>query len=192
MWPILLCSVAAFALAIERFVFLFGVRAQVADQVPKVLDRVKRNQIKEAVQFCENSSNPLMRVLKAGIVKYDRPRSHIREALEDASLYEIPVLEKNLALLAAIAHTAPLLGLLGTTAGLTRAFFVFYHGGPAFHVLSSQAMAQAAWQSLLSTTAGLCVAVAAFAAYNCLVGMANALVLEMEKSSVELVNMLSE
>jgi biopolymer transport protein ExbB len=107
-------------------------------------------------------------------------------------LYEIPVLEKNLPLLAAIAHIAPLLGLLGTTAGLTRAFFVFYHGGPAFHVLSSEAIARATWQSLLSTTAGLCIAVAAFAAYNCLVGMVNAIVLEMEKSSVELVNMLSE
>ena len=192
MWPILVCGVFALALTLERLVFLGKAGQGAQATIAGVLDKVKRNQIKEAVRSCESSSLPVTRVLRAGILKYDRPRSQIKEALEEASQYEIPRLEKNLPFLATIAQIAPLLGLLGTAAGLAACFYAVYASGAAARSLPAADLASAIWRALMVTCAGLAVAIPAFAAYNYLVSRVNGLIQEMEQASTALVNSLSE
>ncbi|MGE5308055.1 MAG: MotA/TolQ/ExbB proton channel family protein [Deltaproteobacteria bacterium] len=192
MWPILACGVIALALVLERLSSLKRAGEGAQATITAVLDKVKRNQIKEAVQSCESSSLPVTRVLRAGILKYDRPRSQIKEALEEASQYEIPRLEKNLPFLATIAQVAPLLGLLGTAAGLAACFYAVYASGASAYSVPAADLASGIWRSLMVTCSGLAVAIPAFTAYNYLVAKVNSLIQQMEQASTELVNSLSE
>ena len=192
MWPILLCSVFALAIILEKFWLLHRIDVNTQGFLSKILDKMKRHDTKEALQICESAKIPIANILKAGILKYDRSRSQIIEAIEDASLYEIPRIEKNLPLLATIAHISPLLGLLGTVTGMVRCFQVIQVKAAAVYPISPGDLAGGIWEALLTTVAGLLVAIPAFVAYNYLVNRINQFILEMEKASTELVNFLTE
>ncbi len=192
MWPILLSSVFAFAIIMEKFWHLHKIRIDTQDFLTRILDKMKRHEVKDALQICDNTKSPVAHILKAGILKYDRPRARIVEAIEDASLYEVPKLEKNLPMLATIGHIAPLLGLLGTVTGMVRCFQVVQSKTTTLHPVSPGDLAGGIWEALLTTVAGLIVAIPTYVAYNYLVNRINGFVLEMEKASTELVNFLTE
>lgn len=192
MWPILLCSVFALAIAYERLWYLRRIRIDLQDILGRILERIKRNDIKEALSICDKSDTPLTRVLKAGILKYDRSRTQIKEAMEDSSLYELPQLEKNLPLLATIAHVCPLLGFLGTIAGLIKCFQVVQAKAAALLAVTAADLGAGIWEALIAAAAGLLVAIPAFIAYNYLVTRVNNYISQMEKASTELVNFLAE
>ena len=192
MWPILVCSIYAFAIILERFLYQRQISIDTQDFLKSILERMKRHETKEALQICDNTMSPIGNIMKAGILKYDRPRSQIIEAIEDASLYEIPKIEKNLSALATIAHISPLLGLLGTVTGMVRCFQTIQSKASTFHPVSPGDLAGGIWEALLTTVAGLIVAIPTFVAYNYLVSRMNSFILEMEKASTELVNFLTE
>ncbi len=192
MWPILLCSIFALALILDKFWYLHRIRIDTQDFLSRILDKIKRHQIKEGLEICDKTKSPISHILKAGILKYDRNREQIKEAIEDASLYEIPKLEKNLSTLATIAHISPLLGLLGTVTGMVQCFQTIQAKSSTFHPISPGDLAGGIWEALLTTVAGLIVAIPTFVAYNYLVSKVNGVILEMEKASTELVNFLTE
>ncbi len=192
MWPILLCSIFALAIILEKFWHLHKIRIDTQDFLGKILNKMRRHDTKEALQICDSTSSPIANILKAGILKYDRPRPQIIEAIEDASLYEIPRIQKNLTALATIAHVSPLLGLLGTVTGMVRCFQTIQVKATSFHPISPGDLAGGIWEALLTTVAGLIVAIPTFLAYNYLVSRINNFILEMEKASTELVNFLTE
>lgn len=192
MWPILLCSIFAFAIILEKFWHLHRIEIDTKDFLDKIMEQVKHHRIKEALQICDATPSPIARILKAGILKYDRTREEIKEAIEDASIYEIPKLEKNLSTLATLAHVSPLLGLLGTVTGMVRCFQTIQSKATSLHPVSPGDLAGGIWEALLTTVAGLIVAIPTFVAYNYLVNRINNFVLEMEKASTELVNFLTE
>jgi len=192
MWPILLCSIFALAIILEKSWYLHKIRVDTQEFLSSILERIKRHEIKEALQSCEKIKSPISHILKAGILKYDRPRPQIKEAIEDASLYEVPRLERNLPALATIAHISPLLGLLGTVTGMVRCFQTIQAKATSFHPVSPGDLAGGIWEALLTTVAGLVVAIPTFVVYNYLVNRINNLILEMEKAATELVNFLTE
>jgi len=192
MWPILLCSVFALAIALEKFWHLHRIGIDTQEFLKNILDKMKRHDTKEALQVCDSTKSPIANILKSGILKYDRPRPQIIEAIEDSSLYEIPRIEKNLSVLATIAHVAPLLGLLGTVTGMVRCFQTIQAKATSLHPVSPGDLAGGIWEALLTTVAGLIVAIPTFVAYNYLVSRINNFILEMEKASTELVNFLTE
>ena len=192
MWPILLCSVFALAIIIERVWYLRKIQIDTRQFLNRILDKMKRHQIKEALEICEAKKNPISQILKAGILKYDRGRQQIKEAIEDAALYEEPHLERNMSALATVAHISPLLGLLGTVVGLVGCFQIIQAKSTALQPVSPGDLAGGIWVALLTTVAGLIVAIPAFVAYNYLVSRINNFMLEMEKASTELVNFLTE
>ena len=192
MWPIVIVSVFSAAIIIERLWFLKELHLDTAKFVSQLLDKIKHHQIKEAVQLCDAARNPVTNVLKAAIVKYDRPRSQIKEAMEDAALYELPKLHKNLPALATLAQVAPLLGFLGTVIGMARVFGVIYVKSGQMIPVTAADISKGVMEALLTTVAGLLVAIPVFISYNYLVSRVNAFILEMEQSATELVNFLSE
>lgn len=192
MWPILLSSIFAFAIIFEKFWHLHRIKIDTQDFLSKILEKMKRHEIKEALEICDETKSPISHILKVGILKYDRPRPQIIESIEDASLYEVPKLEKNLPMLATIGHIAPLLGLLGTVTGMVRCFQVVQTKATTLHPVSPGDLAGGIWEALLTTVAGLVVAIPTYVAYNYLVSRINNFVLEMEKASTELVNFLTE
>lgn len=192
MWPILLCSIFALAIILEKFWHLHKIKIDAKEFLDSVLDKMKRHEVKEAMQLCDATKSPVSNILKAGILKYDRTRAQIKEAIEDASLYEVPRLEKNLTALATIAHISPLLGLLGTVTGMVRCFQAIQAKATALHPVSPGDLAGGIWEALLTTVLGLIVAIPTFVAYNYLVSRVNNFILEMEKAATELVNFLTE
>ncbi len=192
MWPILLCSIFAAAIISEKIWYLRKISIDNQEFLNKILDRMKHHQTKEALAQCEQTGSPVAYILKAGILKYDRTREQIKEAIEDASLYVVPRLEKNLAALATIAHISPLLGLLGTVLGMARCFQAIQGKASSLAVVLPGDLAMGIWQALLTTVFGLIVAIPAFVAYNYLVSQVNHVILEMEKAATELVNFLTE
>ena len=192
MWPILLCSVIAFAIVIERLIQLRREQIDTKTFMEQISKLLKRNKIMEAIETCERTKGPIANILKAGILKHDRPRHEIREAIEDASIHEVPRLEKNLPVLATVAHTAPLLGLLGTVTGMVAAFQVIETKASAVNPVNPGDLAGGIWEALLTTVFGLCVAIPAYVAYNYLVSRVDGFVLEMERSATDLLNILGE
>ena len=126
---IIMCSVMAFAVFLERMWYLRGAKIDTRKFMQDISNKVKNNKVMEALDMCNITKGPIARILKAGIMKYDRPRSDIKEAIEDAGVHEVPLLEKNLGVLATIAHISPLLGLLGTVVGMLKAFQVIESRG---------------------------------------------------------------
>jgi biopolymer transport protein ExbB len=192
MWPILLCSVIAFAIVIERLIRLKQEQIDTKSFMDQISRSLKRNKIMEALDLCERTGGPIANILKAGILKHDRPRAEVREAIEDASIHEVPRLERNLPVLATVAQVAPLLGLLGTVTGLLSAFQVIESKATATTPVNPGDLAGGIWQALLATTFGLCVAIPAFVAYNYLVSRVDGFVLDMERSATDLLNILGE
>jgi biopolymer transport protein ExbB len=153
---------------------------------------LKKKKISEAIKICDSFKSPISEILKAGILKYDRGKETIEEAMEDKSLYQIPKLEKNLTALATIAHVSPLLGLLGTVTGMVRCFQTIQLKASSFGPISPGELAGGIWEALLTTVFGLIVAIPTFIFYNYFVSRVNNFILEMERASTELVNSLEE
>ena len=110
MIPIVLCSVFGLAIILERIIFYSRIKFSTGLVLPGILDNVRKNRISDAIDRCEKKSYHVTNIVKAGLVHYDESKEVIKEAMEDASLYEIPKLEKNLNFLSTIAHISPLLG----------------------------------------------------------------------------------
>lgn len=192
MVPILLCSFLAFAVIVERLMFLRTIAVNTRKFMGEISYSLKRNRADEAIEMCDKSRGPLPRVLKAGILKYDRPKGDIKEAIEDAALHEIPGIEKNIGILATIAQISPLLGLLGTVLGLVEVFQKIQENAAASLPSTPVDLSSGIWEALIATVAGLVVAIPAITAYNYFVNKVNYLIREMEISATNLVNILVE
>ncbi|MCD6080688.1 MAG: MotA/TolQ/ExbB proton channel family protein, partial [Candidatus Omnitrophica bacterium] len=114
MYLLILCSVAVLTVIIERLITLNRYKINISSFMSKILEAVRRNRIMEAIELCERTTSPVAEVIKAGLLKHSASRQEIKEAMEEAALSEVPKLEKNLNLLATLAHVSPLIGLLGT------------------------------------------------------------------------------
>ncbi len=191
MYLIILSSIIAFGVVLERIYHLSRARVdsnRFMDQVTSVL---KRNKIIEAIEMCNATPGPIAHIVKAGILKHDRSKPEIKEAVEEAAQLEIPRLEKHMPVLATIAHVAPLLGLLGTVTGMIKSFQVIQQKAIAMSPVNPGDLAGGVWEALLATLAGLSVAIPTYVAYNYLVSQVDSLVFDMERSATDLVNLLS-
>ncbi len=183
-----LCSVLAVAVFLER-VFHFR-RAQIDTEkfMSGMRNLLKKKSYIEAITICEETPGPVAAVLKAGILKHDCGKEEIKEAMQGASQVEIPRLERKLVILATVAQIAPLIGLLGTVTGMIKAFMKIQE--KAGYVNPGD-LAQGIWEALITTAGGLVVAIPAFVAYNYLVTRVTNFVVDMEKSSTEMVELLA-
>ena len=189
---IILCSIIAFAVFLERMWYLRSAKIDTRKFMQDISNKVKSNKVMEALDMCNTTKGPIARILKSGIMKYDKPRLDMKEAIEDAGVHEVPLLEKNLGVLATIAHIAPLLGLLGTVTGMVEAFQVIEEKAMGMSPVNPGDLAGGIWEALITTVGGLSVAIPCYVAYNYLVSRVDNFVLDMEKSATELVNLLSD
>ena len=187
---IIMCSIVALAVVVERIISLRKAQINTADFMERISEKLRRNKINDAVDMCNAMPGPIAQILKAGILKHDRPRSEIKEAIEEAGIHEVPRLEKNLGALATIAHISPLLELLGTVTGMVRSFQVIEQKAGVLMPVNPGDLAGGIWESLVTTVAGLAVAIPTYVAYNFLVSKVDGFVLEMEKSATDVINIL--
>ncbi|MBN2452513.1 MAG: MotA/TolQ/ExbB proton channel family protein [Lentisphaeria bacterium] len=182
-----ICFFLMLAVVIGRVFHFHRAQIDVHEFIRGLYNILKRNRIAEAVAICDDTPGPVAHVVRAAILHGDRDEMTMRRAVEEVGFQEVPRLEKNLRLLATIGYIAPLLGLLGTVSGLLRVFGEMQGKG---HFVETIRLAQYVKEALVTTGAGLLVAVVAVAAYNYLVGRVEALVLDMEKAGSEVIYFL--
>jgi biopolymer transport protein ExbB len=183
MVPIILCSIVAVAIIIERFWTLRQQRVVPAELTDKVWQWVENRTLSDKQIRALEQHSPLGRVLAAGISSRHRDRSVMIEAIEDAGRHVAHDLERYLGMLGTIAAVSPLLGLLGTVTGMIRTFKAITVAG----IGDPAAMAGGISEALITTAAGLIIAVPALMAYRYLRGRVDSLVIRMEKESLKLV-----
>jgi len=189
MIPILICSVISLAIIIERFVNLREDKVIPKDFFNRIKGLLLEGHINEVLSICSKSNKPIAKIIEAGIMKYYFGRDEIKEAIEDAGRYEIAYLEKYLNILNTIAGVTPLLGLLGTVWGMIKVFNVISAQGVG---QDYRLMAVGISEALITTAAGLAVAIPALVFHNIFSERADRLILKMEKSSMELTEILSQ
>ena len=188
-WLILLAAAIALATFIERVLYCHQSQINSAEFLNGVLTVLKRDNVVEAIAICDATPGPVARIVKTAILNRDHGRERVREAVEEAGLTEVPRLEEKLNLLATIAQIAPLLGLLGTIIGFIRIFMQLQADGLYAHL---NTLSAGVWEALICAAAGIAVAIPVHAGYNYLVSRINKIVLDMERTAAEIVNILTE
>ncbi|MBN3041290.1 MAG: MotA/TolQ/ExbB proton channel family protein [Candidatus Omnitrophica bacterium] len=192
MMPIILSSIFSVAIIFERIFFFFSIKINVQAILARIIELVRKNKITEAIDVCEKTPFYATNILKSGLIRYEESKDVIRESMENASLYEIPKLEKNLNFLSTIAHVSPLLGLLGTVVGLVRCFRTIAQKTVAVGMVNPTDLADGIWIALLTTVAGLCVAIPSYIMYNFFIHKVNLSTLESERAATELLEILPQ
>ena len=187
MWLILLCSVLAGAVFLERVTYFHRAQIRVGEFLRGLATLLQRRSVAEALTECAGTPGPVARVVHAALLRQDAPRAELKEIVQEAGQLEVPRLERRLGVLAAVSVVAPLIGLLGTIIGLIEAFVnISSQSGFA----SSTDIASGIYQSLLTTAAGLVVAIPCAVGYMFLSGRVNALLHDMERAGIEIVNLI--
>ena len=191
-WLILIAAAIAIAVFIERALHCHRAQINSTEFLNGVRNVLKRENVVEAISICDATPGPVARLVKTAILNRDKGRERLREAVEEAGLTEVPLLEEKLNLLATIAQIAPLVGLLGTIIGFMDVFKGLQADGLYAHLSGEHSLADGIWHALICAAGGIAVAIFAHAGYNYLVSRVNKIVLDMERVSGEIVNIVTE
>jgi biopolymer transport protein ExbB len=183
MVPIILASIIAAAIFLERLWTLQQRRVVPAELTDKVWKWVEQRQIQDKHIIALQQNSPLGKILAAGLANRHRDRSIIKEAIEDTGRHVVHELERFIGTLGTIASISPLMGLLGTVVGMIRTFNAIETQG----VGDPAALGGGIAEALITTAAGLTVAIPALLGYKYLRGRVETLVVQMEKESIKLV-----
>lgn len=189
MWLLLGCSILAIAIALERYFHFHRSRIDVGDLLHGLRNLIRKKNFAEAIHECAGTPGPVARVIHSAILHHGAPRAELKEIVQETGQLEVPKLEKHLAVLLSIAYVAPLIGLLGTILGLVNTFVqVNTSGGYA----TATEISKGVYESLISSAAGLMVAVPTFVIYSFLVAYTKTLMHDMERGGIEIVNIIVE
>jgi biopolymer transport protein ExbB len=188
MAPIILASIVAAAIFLERLWTLQSKRVLPHELTEKVWRWVETDQLQDKHVVALEQNSPLGKILAAGLANRHRDRAIIKEAIEDTGRHVIHELERFINALGTIASMSPLLGLLGTVSGMIRTFNDITDQG----VGNPQILAGGISEALVSTAAGLVVAIPAVIGYRFLRSRVESLVVQMEKESMKLVQAIDD
>jgi biopolymer transport protein ExbB len=186
MAPLIVCSIVGVAIIFERLWALQRKRVLPKDLTTQIWELVKHNQLDQRQLQRVQQSSPLGEVLAAGLAHRHSPREVMKEAVEDSGRHVVHELERFLGPLGTIAAIAPLLGLLGTVSGMINAFTAITAAG----VGNPTVLAGGISEALVSTAAGLAVAIPALISYRFLRGRVDTLVVLIEKESMRFIEAL--
>ncbi len=189
MWPILMCSLVAVAIIIEKIIVIRRANIDHRPLMMKVRSALSRNDITNAVEACSSVRAPIGGILKRGILNFNNGTLAIKEGVESAAKAEIFLLEKRLGLLANVSAISPMLGFLGTVVGMVLAFqSIEQLGGNA----DASVLAGGIWQGLLCSAFGLIVGIPALFFYNMFVGSITRLVHNLEVTTEDFFILLKD
>ena len=187
MYVVLLMAVAGAVLFIERTLFLHRGQIRSTAFVDGVKNILAKRRLVEALTVCEETPGPVAAVVKAALLNAGEDEVRMRYAVQEAALIEVPVLERRLGFIAAIAQIAPLVGILGTILGMIATFGSFMQGA---HYASAQSLSAGMWQALICAAGSLMVGIPAHLAYHFLSGRVRALVRDVEWAANEIMRYL--
>ncbi len=186
MWPILICSVISLAIILERFWSLQQKRIAPKHLVAQVWQWAKVGHLDNKRIQNLSISSPLGRILAAGLVNRSHDRAVMKESIEEVGRQVAHSLERFLTTLGTIASISPLLGLLGTVIGMIKVFAVITTHG----VGDPSILAEGISEALLTTAAGLSVAIPTLMFHRYFRGKVDELVMMMEHESLKMVEVM--
>lgn len=192
MIPIGICSLILLVFVFERFISLRKGRIIPGPFVSRVIEQVRSGELnrESAITLCERNGSAIANVFKAGFSKWGRPSVEIEQAVLDEGERESNHLRRYLRLINGVATVCPLLGMLGTVLGMIHAFDAIAASAP-MQSEPSMTIATGISQALLTTAAGLTVAIPALIAYLFFSGRADRHVMELDSLGMKVVNLVS-
>lgn len=189
MWPLLICSIIALGIIIERIIRLLPLKVEADAFINKLLDLYENKGKEKAMEYCDSKEvkkwSILSRIAKSGLRVSDRGINSMEKAFENSATIEISNLEKGLPALQALANIAPLLGFLGTVVGMIISFEDISRAND----MGPDVVSRGIYQALITTATGLMIAIPIFAAHNYFVSRIDKFTLLVEKISVALLEL---
>lgn len=186
MAPIILCAIIALGIILERFWTLQQKRVIPADLTGKVWGWVEQNSLDQKRIQTLHQGSPLGQILAAGLINRNQDRIVMKDSIEDTGRHVVHELERYLDMLGTVAAISPLLGLLGTVIGMVKVFTAITTQGVGNPAVLAGGIAEA----LITTAAGLTVAIPALIGYRFYRNRVDTLVVDMEKEAIKLVEAL--
>ena len=185
-----LCSIISLTIFIERLIQIKKAESDNDELLLHLRRHIEDGNQAEAIRSCERVGGAVARILQTGLSRQSQTRDRIENSMQVKGLSEIAALEKNARILSIIATLCPLLGLLGTVMGFIQAFGEMRQSG--LMDISTSRIGEALEYALITTAAGLVVAIPTIIAYNYIVTRIESLVLEMRITSSEIVDLIEQ
>ena len=189
MIPIALLSVLGIYIFIERYIMIGRASSEDSEFMDNIRDFMHIGRIDSALSLCRDNNTPLARMIEKGLQRIGRPLGDINAAIENVGSLEVAKLEKNIALLGTVAGGAPMLGFLGTVAGMAKSFYDMSTAGTNLDI---QLLSGGIYQALVSTITGLIVGIIAYFCYNILVAKIQKIVFSLQFRASEFMDLLHE
>lgn len=189
MIPLLILSIIAIYIFIERYMAISKASKEEANFMNNIRDFIHEGRIDSAKALCRNNNAPLSRMIVKGITRIGRPLNDINAAIENVGKLEVSKLEKNIAFLATVAGAAPMIGFLGTVMGMVKAF---YNMSMAGNNIDISLLAGGIYEAMITTIAGLVVGIIGYICYNILVTRIEKVVFMLEARATEFMDLLHE
>ena len=187
MIPILILFVITIYILIEKILIINRESKSPKGFTDEIISRVKNDDINGAKLICNDTNNPVSRMILKGLNKFNTSLKNIETSIENVGKIEIYNLEKNLSLLATISGAAPMIGFLGTVTGMIQAFISIAEEEGA---VSPKLLSSGIYEAMLTTAAGLFVGIISYLSYNYLVSRVEKLIHKMEYTTIEFIETL--
>jgi biopolymer transport protein ExbB len=188
MWPLLLSLIVGVAVTVERFIVYSKAKLNVTKFLEQLGGYIRKGDLSGAEGLCDRTRGPVSAILRAGLLRRDKGLANVEKAIESAGSIELAQLEKGLVVLATVSSVAPMLGFLGTVSGMIRAFGEI----SAAKNVDASLVAGGIQEALITTAAGLMIAIPVQSANNYFIAKTSRYVTDMEEASMFLVDQLAD
>ena len=189
MIPIILCSLVAIYIFVERVLTINKANQSPEAFIARIKEMVLRGDVNGAKLLCSQFDSPIARMIEKGVARIGSPLKTIEASIENVAKLELFKLEKNLSILATVSGSAPMMGFLGTVIGMVSAFIAIAQEEGS---VSPKLLSSGIYTAMITTVAGLVVGIMAYLAYNYLVTRVSKVVHKMEYSAIEFIDLLQE
>jgi biopolymer transport protein ExbB len=186
-WILITLAVLALTLFVERLLYLHRGQIRAKAFIDGIKNILAKRRLVEALTVCEETPGPVAAVVKAALLHAEDPADVMRYHVQEAAVVELPMLERRIGSIAAIAQVAPLVGILGTVLGMIATFLAFEKGG---NYAMASALSRGMWQALLATAGSLMLAIPAHLAHHFLTARVRSIVRDVEWSGNEIMKYL--
>ncbi len=188
MWPLLACAVAGIVIIVWKSVILTTKSSRSKRFLKDVDELIAQRKLREALALARNSDSPAGQILAAGLERSDEGSERVMKAIENVGLIQVSSLERGLVWLATVSNVAPLLGFLGTVMGMIQAFQAIEASGE----VEATIVAGGIKVALITTAAGLTIAIPINVMHNYFVTRVDRLVIDMEESAQKMIDAVHE
>lgn len=195
MWPIVFWFVFVIAITVERSLYLLRASINKDAFLGNIQKCILAGDVGRAIKLCSSANAPLARIVKAGLMKVNRPDEEVQAAMDEMALKELPKIEHRTAYLGLLSNLAMLSGLLGTITGLIAAFGAVGggHGGPAIDPgRKAELLAAGISEAMNCTAFGLIVAILGLIAFALLNGKTQGTVDDIHEATVQVLNLVTQ